>query len=679
MNRQDIIAEIKDKLPCTDYLKRSKSGNYCCPYCGSGTGTHKTGAVKVYDTNTFYCHACSRGGDVLDLLQITYNMDLNAAIDAGAAALGLTTDRKNADLRGVKPAKDKLPAERRKDATGGILGRSKDTPAADYTAYYEHCRKRLTDPAAISYLSARGISADTAAALGVGYDPAADPAGAPGAADKEYKAHPVPRLIIPTGPAHYVGRRIDGVKDFDKVNCKGGTPGIFNAAALDRDGLVFVTEGAFDAMSFAECGAAAIATNSTSNAEKVADLLQQAGRRPSIVVVFDNDPDPATHTRTQRAAEALKTALQAQKIPCMVFDIGRYTRDGEKDVNDILKRDKAEVIRMIEDAKQAMKQERSKDELTAFIEGVQSEKYMPVKTGLPFFDELLGGGMIKQTLLLLLASPGCGKTTLCQQIAEAAAARKQPVIYLNYEMSREQMIAKAISSRLAAGNGPYMTATQILQGYNWTLDQKAAILQEIDKYRAAVFPYLRYNPDGVSSDLDNLREYLQKTGTEAKTAGRQAPAIVLDYLHLVSSSRGLDNAELIKQTLKALKDYATEYDTFVLAIVATRRSTDGKVTLSSGRDTSNIEYTADTQISLNFFDIDNGTVDADDPEAVGKLQAEPWRRMILRVLKSRFGQPGKTEKVYYDAAHNYFLTVAGFTPKGAKPFVDVTNTGAKRR
>ena len=47
----------------------------------------------------------------------------------------------------------------------------------------------------------------------------------------------------------------------------------------------------------------------------------------------------------------------------------------------------------------------------------------------------------------IVGPSGAGKTTLCQQIAEAMARNGKPVVYLNFEMSREQMIAKAISGR----------------------------------------------------------------------------------------------------------------------------------------------------------------------------------------------------------------------------------------
>lgn len=239
------------------------------------------------------------------------------------------------------------------------------------------------------------------------------------------------------------------------------------------------------------------------------------------------------------------------------------------------------------------------------------------------------------------------------------------------------MTAKAISGRLAKRD-IHMTATQVLQGYNWTLDQRAAIVQEVGSYRETVAPFLQYLD--ISSDIDDVLQYLDETGARETAAGRQAPAVVVDYLHLISSRRGLENAELIKQSVIGLKEYAKKYGTFVIAIVATNRvsNTAGKITLESGRDSSNIEYTADYQIGLNYYDIDKGIVKTDNADGIADLQREKWRRMILRVLKSRFGQPGKSAKVYFNAAGNYFLSVEGFTPDGAKPF-DPPAEPAKKR
>ena len=81
MDRETARQTIRTKIKCTDYLTKSKSGLYCCPYCGSGTGPNATGAVKYYpETNTYYCHACKRSGDVIDLYQLDTGTDYNTAL-----------------------------------------------------------------------------------------------------------------------------------------------------------------------------------------------------------------------------------------------------------------------------------------------------------------------------------------------------------------------------------------------------------------------------------------------------------------------------------------------------------------------------------------------------------------------------------------------------------------------
>lgn len=309
-----------------------------------------------------------------------------------------------------------------------------------------------------------------------------------------------------------------------------------------------------------------------------------------------------------------------------------------------------------------------------FLSIVRSDKFKPYQTGLKWMDDLLGGGFIRQSLILLLAAPGTGKTTLCQQIAETIAEQKQDVIYLNLEMSREQMIAKAISARLARKEKKYYSAKKILQGFSWTPEEEDIIRNAIVDYIGTSYPYIKYNPEDVGSDLDKIISYLQREGERAKAAGKDAPLVIVDYLHLISSSRNMDVKELIKLTVTRLKnDYAMKYDGVVIGIVATNRdaASSGRITMHSARDSSNLEYTADYQISLNYYDIDTGKVSSDNPEEMAKLQLEPYRRMILRVLKSRFDQPGKTANVYFHAETNTFYGEGEWMPadKQRIPFI----------
>ena len=663
MTKEQIRDEIKERISCLDYLQKSRAGQYICPNCGSGTGQHKSGALTYYEsTNTVYCHSCGWSGDAIDLIQLTEQTDYNGALEIGARILGLDytlTSPTKAPQSGLKRPKGKYINEAKKPAQNGA---ESPTEPKDFTAYFTECTKRLQESAeAISYLKARGIGQDTAAACNIGFDPAADPAGS---------GHAAARLIIPTSRSHYVGRSIDPATpaEYAKLNNKGGSPGIFNVNALYTQEMqnVFVVEGAFDALSIIELQAKAIALNSANNGDRLLKQLQDKPTAASFIICFDNDQDPKTKQRTQQAAQDLCEGLKQQGYKSIVFDISGYCKEGEKDMNDILQHDRSRAAQII----QAATAELNKDDLSRFFEKVQTEAYRPYKTELPFFDDLLGGGVLKQTLLLLMAAPGTGKTTLCQQIAEEMAEHGKPVIYLNFEMSREQMLAKALSGRLAK-TGKRYSATEILQGYKWTMEQQADIAQALADYRQDIFPYLQYNPGNTGSDLEQLLSYLQEIGEQAAAAGREAPAVVVDYLHLISSKRGLDNQELIKQAVTGLKQYAIKYNTFVIGIVATNRTsnTAGRITLESGRDSSNIEYTADYQLSLNYYDIEKGLIKADEPDKLAELQTEKYRRMLIRVLKGRLILPGRTRNVYFDAAGNRFIDgESGFIPEGAKLF-----------
>lgn len=323
------------------------------------------------------------------------------------------------------------------------------------------------------------------------------------------------------------------------------------------------------------------------------------------------------------------------------------------------------------------------DTLTKFFDEIQTERYKPYKTGLSFFDNLLSGGMIRQTTLFLLAAPGSGKTTLAQQIAEAIATTKKPVIYFNFEMSREQMLAKDISRRITRNrtSGMMITASEVLQGYAWTDEQRAAVTAEMKKYREEVFPYLKYNPAGIGANLEKIEEYLTAIGEQAKADKTEAPAIIIDYLHLISSARKIDVQELLKAATQVFSDYVRKYDTVAIIVSATNRSanTSGSIGASSGRDSSNIEYSAVYQVALNYYDIENGTVKADSQEHED-LKRKDWRKMVLKLTKNRFGIAGKTENIYFHAAGNSFYGESDWMPADPErtPFASHQKEGQKR-
>lgn len=71
-------------------------------------------------------------------------------------------------------------------------------------------------------------------------------------------------------------------------------------------------------------------------------------------------------------------------------------------------------------------------------------------TGLPDFDQLLGGGLVPGGILLLSGEPGIGKSTICLQLAGFSEQQGRSVLYVSGEESMDQVAARA--GRLGQGS-----------------------------------------------------------------------------------------------------------------------------------------------------------------------------------------------------------------------------------
>lgn len=316
-----------------------------------------------------------------------------------------------------------------------------------------------------------------------------------------------------------------------------------------------------------------------------------------------------------------------------------------------------------------------------FLSEIQSEKYRPIATGMPSLDSLLYGGFEPQSLVMLGAAPGMGKTTLAQQIFETMAAGGHEVIYLNLEMSRQQLLARSIS-RASWKYGKGINAADVMRGYAWTDAQREAITKAAADYRQRIAPRMNYNPDGTTATLESIKETLDNALAKA---GQDAPApiAILDYLQLVQADGRQDPQETIKETILLLKDYAIKGNTIACAVIAFNRASNnaGRADLGSGRDTSSIEYSADTMLALNYADWEDGSA-----RPLEDLQQENPRQLVLKVLKRRMGEAGRKLYLSFDGSTSRFIPVdtrhtgPQFTelPDNADPLPDGWDTMPER-
>lgn len=647
MDREQAKQEIRSRVRCTDYLTKSKYGNYCCPLCGSGKGQHGTGAVKYYqDSNTWHCHACGKGGDVIDLYQQATGTDFNTAFAALAQIAGIDIDRPAPTTRPAggpqgavsKGGRQKMAQDAGSPASS-VKTATEDTPG--YAAYYEECHNRLRGQEGEKgreYLLSRGVY-DAALYHGAGLDPNGE------------------RIIIPCSDHFYIARSIDPHANLRYKNPKNERPTIFNAEALYAQGVqeVFVVEGAFDALSVEMAGEDAVALNSTGNAATLLKELEQAPTAATLILCLDNDD------AGRKAAGILQEGLQRLNIPFMTADIN----NGKKDPNESLLEDfdsfyngVQEAVYAAKDYRQQLREAARQEELArqqrtgesmvnAFLEAVKTRKYEPIPTGITDIDQALSGGFTRQTLVLLGAAPGAGKTALAQWIFEGMAKRGTACLYLNLEMSREQILARSLS-RIAAQNGEKITPAEVKQGYKWDVAQEAIVMAAAQEYKETIAPRMTYNPDGVTTGLDGILEYIETEATRAEAAGLPAPLVVLDYLQIVTGREREDEVSLIKRAVSSLKAFAIKHNTVVFCIIAHNRAANqsGNVTMESGRDTSALEYSADLQLGLAFTKClkRNGT----QGKAREDLTPEETRFITLKITKGRDARIGAEVDLFFD-------------------------------
>lgn len=651
MNRELAKEEIRNRW--REFYPADKKGGIICPICGSGSGPHGTG-ISEYKKKPGYlkCFNCGFKGDVLALIQQERGLDFREALEYAAAELSIPLD----ELRQAQPRSTAAQDFAEADAAGGDPKTDTGSAAAPARSaaaqpnnqpYYKRCREQIADPAAVSYLQARGISLETAQACGLGFDPAADPAGC------GIKA---PRIIIPVTSAHYIGRSIDPAtpKKVAKLNNKDAESGIFDPmGALHKSaGAVFVTEGAIDAISIIEAGGKAIALNSTSNAEKLLESLERRPTAATLLLCLDNDE--AGRTATSKLAEGLLRL----NVSCR--DVSRVICGEYKDPNERLTGRGQESLSADVEAL-TKRPENTRLYLDALMQG-EIDKFKEGwgrKTGFENLDKQAGG--LYPGLYVLAAISSLGKTSFALQIADQIAAAGTEVIFFSLEQSRLELVSKSLA-RLTYQADPAhaVTALKIRQGFVFdeTLDAIADYKDMIQDRLSIVEGNFSCN---VSYVREYTRQYMQRTGTK--------PVVFIDYLQILQgeADKRQSSKELIDSTVTELKRMSRELDITVFVISSLNRMNYlTPVSFEALKESGSIEYSADVIYGLQLR-----CINQDNPfgkegklkekrETIRAAKAANPREIELLCLKNRYGISSFSCYFDYYPANDLFRPATDF-------------------
>ena len=694
MNREAAKQEVRNSWKRL-YPADRKGKGIVCPLCGSGSGTHGTGITEnPKKPGQLKCWSCNFQGDIIDLIQQDTGADYNTALKNAAAELGIEIDpyRQSAAADFADDGDDR-PAQDARKAPQGDFRKSDDKKAGqqdktpgngaedataanvtDYTEYYKECNARLSDPAALSYLQARGISELVADAYYLGYDPewiSPTVRKSQAAKGSDWTPAPTARIIMPISKNHYIARAIspDVQKEFAKMNeTGGGKTAIFNRRALygDRE-AVFLVEGVFDALSIIEAGAAAVALNSTSNADKLIKQLEQEPTRATIILCLDND-EPG-----KKAAAVIKDGLTRLNISYVTADItGRY-----KDPNDALKGDRAAFEAAIQtaEAQTAAKPDNVSNYIDNLMQGeiARLKAAADRKTGFETLDRKSGG--LYPGLYVIAATSSLGKTTFSLQIADNLAAAGHDVLFFSMEQSRLELVSKSLARITAQQDKETaVSSLTIRKGY-----APEALRAAAAQYKETIADRLSIIEGNFNCNISFIGDYIRRYIRRNQCS----PIVFIDYLQILQpaeENRRMTVKETVDNTVTELKRISREHDLTVFIISSVNRANYlTPIDFESLKESGGIEYTADVIWGLQLQCLNDPLFDDPQKKIKEKRQkirqekARDPRQIELLCLKNRYGIANFSCGFDYYPAHDLFVqTKPGeFNPYyGENPFKD---------
>lgn len=205
-------------------------------------------------------------------------------------------------------------------------------------------------------------------------------------------------------------------------------------------------------------------------------------------------------------------------------------------------------------------------------------------TGFTDIDRRLSG-LSKKDLIIIAARPAMGKTVFAVDIALNVAGQGVPVLMFSLEMSKEQIVTRAISRCSNVSGGSIREGS--LNEMTWPRVNTAR------KFLDAL-PMTIIDDPGLS--INEIRSYA-KTQHMRNRLG----LIVVDYMQL-SKAKAQSREREVSEISAGLKGIAKELDLPVIALSQLNRSlearSDKRPTLADLRESGSIEQDADVVLMI---------------------------------------------------------------------------------
>lgn len=574
----NLKEEFRERL--TEYVEAitepSKSGLYCCPLCGSGTGQHKTGAFSILNGTFWRCFSCGEKGDIFDLIgKYEGKSTFTEQCEFAQEFFNQDTATTRAPVK-----KETAPKEYK-----------------DFTKVIEALQTPESIAKACEYLEIRGIPADITRSLGYTYNPG----------EYYYKGgYKREALIIPAtradGGKTYQARFLDIAPDTkaegkDKTQfVKGGSIGYFNLEAINQDRApVFICEGAIDATSIITLGGEGIALNGTANAKGLLSVLKKAKCKKYIIATDIDGPGKESANILYEGINAMPGFIAVLIKETIYHDANTWIiKDREG-----LKKAMQEAIDTVNAIARDKIERYSIKNLIKAFEEYRNAPHPTIKTGFEALDKMIGGGLEPKRLYVIGGAPGTCKSTIALQIADYIASNGQPVLFFSLEMPKEQVMARSISriSYKDIKTTKGLTELEILRN-QLNYEQTQLYLQAKKMYEdnEKDTMYIVEERQTAEDITGIIKAFIEEYGKQ--------PVVFIDYLQYIKDSTAqkseTDRGRMIAK-VNIITQLKKEVNTPIVVLSALSRGEGNyqNPSMSALKESSSIESDADFVLMLN--------------------------------------------------------------------------------
>lgn len=641
--RADLIAHINSTNPqlLFDFVVGKDGKQIICPFCGSGSGKHHTGANISFENGVwlYHCFACDNfKGDLLKIIATANNLSTNGKDFFKVLAIA-------SKILGISTFADSTSATKKnfhsKESTLKI-----QQPYADFKLLVD-AQNNL--PAFIEKYGGkwRGLSLETLQHSHCGFLPNVYfPA-----AGQEF-----PAVVIPNDFNGVYCRSITG--KFHKNNNPMATTTVYLPDSNSFD--LVITEGQINALSilqaFHEPNFGIMACSGTSGEKLILQKLQSlsnAGKNFRVILAFDNDTNRAGKIASDKI---LHTLIKSGYYTCSI-DI---TQIPDFDLNDLLQRDGETVFResfnlsfnLAQDElnKIALDNESALfgENITTYItEHFQdyvddNKKYSHRKTGFDNLDDEIK--TFRPGIYVLGGLPALGKTTFALQLLEQLAKNGDHCFFCSFEMEKGFLFSKLLARevyKIESNDFNFsiknpLTAVKISQGNIY--EHGNAYRTAIKNFSEHPIPLFIWELDDLN--IDSLLERLQKICTKLE----KPPIVCIDYLQLLAAGNENTKSALDDILHKIFSFRRKTNATFIIISSLNRANYYTEISFESFKETGSIEYSADVIWGLQLLLDKRTQADAE------KAKKEIPRKIQLKCLKNRFGSNFDVGFFYYPNA-----------------------------